>query len=352
MAATQKAVYVDSDTKSLIRTDIPVPEPSENELLIDVHYTGVNPADLRHATGLGIKSTVIGYDFAGRMVKAPAESHFKEGAIVAGYTPSGIPRSHKYGTYQPQLAVPEDMVFSVPSNLPESHAAALTVVSMTAADALYNLFGFPLPTTPGKYNNPILIWGASSGVGVSAVQFARASGYCNIITTSSPARFDLLKRLGATYTFDYASPTVIADVKAKVEEIGQGPITHALDAVGTIVRPMSSDQVYKIVDENAILACVTMALWRRFQMPLATTNSAFKIQPFGTPRPITIPARPKDHIHAWKALQWAVENYGTAFELPPVEVLQVTAEEALAEASKVAAGSRGFGKLVFQLPFK
>ncbi|KAJ0416226.1 chaperonin 10-like protein [Aspergillus carlsbadensis] len=352
MAPTQTAVYVDANTKFAVRTDIPIPEPAQSELLIDVHYTGVNPADVRHATGLGIKSTVLGYDFAGRVVKAPAHSRFREGAIVAGYTPSGIPRPEKYGTYQPQLAVPDDMVFNVPANLPESHAAALTVVVMTAADALYNLFGFPLPTQPGTFDNPILIWGASSGVGISAVQFARASEYRNIITTSSSGRFNLLRKLGACHVFDYSSPTVVADVRAKVEEIGQGPITHALDAVGTIVCPMSSDQVYKIVDENAKLACVTMALWRRFQMPVATTNSDFQIQPFGAPQPIAIPARPKDHLHAWKALEWAIDNYGTAFELPSVHVLEVTAEEALVEANKVATGSRGFGKVVFRLPFK
>ena len=53
-------------------------------------------------------------------------------------------------------------------------------------------------------------------------------------TSSQPhlllARFAPLKRLGATYVFDYSSSTAVADILSKVREIGQGPITHALDA--------------------------------------------------------------------------------------------------------------------------
>lgn len=90
MSSTHKALFVDENAKFLVRTDIGLPEPSENELLIEVHYSGVNPADVRHGTALGIKSTVLGYDFAGRVVRAPHQSKSNEGAIVAGYTPCSL----------------------------------------------------------------------------------------------------------------------------------------------------------------------------------------------------------------------------------------------------------------------
>src|SRR5699024_7174419 len=109
------------------------------------------------------------------VVKAPSGSNFKEGDVVAGYTPSGMGRPAKYGAHQSYLVVPEDDVFRVPASLPEPHAAALTVVGMTAADVMFNLFKFPMPTSPGNFTAPILIWGASSGVGISAVQFAKVS---------------------------------------------------------------------------------------------------------------------------------------------------------------------------------
>jgi hypothetical protein len=49
-------------------------------------------------------------------------------------------------------------------------------------------------------------------------------------------------------------------------------------------------------------------------------------------------------------LQWAVENYGSRFELPKVEVFQGTAEEALQEIVKIGGFGRGLGKLVVQQP--
>ncbi|KAI4944777.1 hypothetical protein J4E91_008464 [Alternaria rosae] len=349
MATTSsKALYVNEDGHIEIRNDIKHEDTAANEIVVEVKYSGVNPADAKHAQ-LGIRSTVSGYDFCGTVVSTPTGSRIKTGSVVAGYTPSGIGRPLKYGVHQRRLACPEDMAFEVPSNLPESHAAALTVVAMTAADAVFNLFQFPLPTAPTTYTQPVLVWGASSGVGFSAVQFLRASGCKNILVTASPARHELLKRIGATLVSDYASPTVVSDIVAAVEALGEGPISHVLDAVGT---SSSADLVVRSVnDPSAILASVTK-FDGGFRMPVAYTKDAWRIQPPGVPHVIDTPARPEDHWHAWIALQWAVENYGSRFELPNVEVFQGTAEDALQEIIKVGGFGRGFGKLVIQQPLQ
>lgn len=351
MSRPNKAIYVDENAKFSVRDDIRHDDIAANELLIETSYTGVNPADIRHSTHLGIKSTVVGYDYSGRVVKAPSGSKFKEGEVVAGYTPSSMGRPTKYGAHQSYLVVPEDYVFRVPANVPEPHAAALTVVTMTAADVIFNLFKFPIPTSPGNFTAPILIWGASSGVGISAVQFAKASGCKNIIATASPSRHSLLKSLGVTHTFDYNSPTVVEDIKFTVEALGKGAITHALDAVGTMVPPTAAEMVSKSVSDSTELASVILAE-AKFKMPVATTKDAWRIQPPGAPGPIDIPARPADHKRAWEALNWAVENYGKGFELPSVNVLDITAEKAIEELWNVAEGKRGFGKVVFTHPLK
>lgn len=95
-----RALYATEDARFLIRDDIRHEEIEPNELLIETHYSGVNPADVRHSTHLGIRATVVGYDFAGRVLKAPPNSKFNEGDIVAGYTPSGMGRPAKYGAHQ------------------------------------------------------------------------------------------------------------------------------------------------------------------------------------------------------------------------------------------------------------
>ncbi|KAF5579879.1 FAD dependent oxidoreductase [Fusarium subglutinans] len=102
-------------------------------------------------------ATVLGYDFAGRVLKDSPGSKFEEGNAVAGYMPISIAQSRKYGTYQSFLAAPCDIVFKLPSNLPEPYAAALTLVVMTAADIVHNLFKCPLPTSPGAFSGPSLI---------------------------------------------------------------------------------------------------------------------------------------------------------------------------------------------------
>ncbi|KAL0940497.1 uncharacterized protein CTRU02_203260 [Colletotrichum truncatum] len=346
---TNIALYVDEDAQFSVQRGTHHEDIAPNELLIETHYSGVNPADVKHSTQLGIRATVIGYDFCGVVLKSFPGSQYKEGDLVAGYTPSGLGRLLKYGAHQSFLAVPEDMIFKVPDNLPAAHAAALTVVTMTAADALYNLFKFPLPTNPGSISAPILIWGASAGVGQAAVQFARASGYQNILVTASPGRHEALKTVGATLTFDYASATVITDIISAVKALGQGPITHALDAAGTTG---SADLMIQSVSDSVSLASVVLRPGGKFRMPVAGTKDDWKIHVPGSPGPMAIPARPADHWRSWDALKWAVDNYGTAFKLLSVDVLEVTGEEALEATQDVASGKRGFGKVVFRHPLK
>ncbi|KAF1939302.1 NAD(P)-binding protein [Clathrospora elynae] len=349
---SSKALFVDQDANFSVRDDIYHEHNDPNELFIETLYSGVNPADSKHATLLGIRSTVIGYDFCGRILSAPSGSNFSNGDIVAGYTPSRIGRPTKYGTHQPQLLCPEDLVFRVPSNLSESHAAALTVVAMTAADAVFNIFKLPLPTTPAVFSSPILIWGASSSVGICAVQFLRASGCQNIFVTASPARHALLRSLGATHVFDYSSSTVVGDIAAAVEALGQGPITNALDAVGTFTTPSSADMVAQSVKNSAAILASVVKFDEGFQMPLALIKDGFHVHPLGAPHPISIPAQPERHWRAWEGFQWAVKNYGTKFKLPSVEVFDGTAEDALQEIIKVGGEGRGFGKLVIRQPFR
>jgi NADPH:quinone reductase-like Zn-dependent oxidoreductase len=139
----RKALYADEEGNFIVRDDIPNRSPSANEALVKAHFSGVNPADVRHTTQLGIHSMVVGYDFSGAGV-APLRSGLKEGGMNAGYTPSSFCRPSKDSAHQDVISVPNDMTFRVPSNLPDSHASALTVVTMTVADAMYDLFKAPL----------------------------------------------------------------------------------------------------------------------------------------------------------------------------------------------------------------
>ncbi|KAJ2903497.1 hypothetical protein MKZ38_009719 [Zalerion maritima] len=354
MASTfPPALYVDSNGEFSIRRDIPTPEPGSGEVLVKPLFSGVNPADAKHSRHLGIKDTVLGYDFCGQVVRAPAKSPLEPGDVVAGYTPTGIGRPWRYGTHQACLSCPEHLLFRVPNNLPNHHAACLTVVAATAADVAFNIFGLPLPghgnTGQASRCGPILIWGGSTSVGTCLIQFARASGAHPIFVAASTSRHKILKDLGATRCFDYRSPDVVSEIQAAVGMAGRGPITCAVDCAGTETSPSSAEMLLECAGEATNLASVIVRKDGRFQMPLATADAPATIQPKGVPAPITIPPRPECWENMHKALLWAIDEYSTEFCLPPVEVFAGTAEEALGQVIQVAAAGR-FGKLALKHP--
>jgi NADPH:quinone reductase-like Zn-dependent oxidoreductase len=351
-------LYVDENLNFGVCRDENIPKPGDGELLIETLYSGANPADIKHSTLLGIYPTRLGYDFFGKVIEAPSGSAFHVGDSVAGYTPTGIGRPAKYGTHQNYLVCPEKMVFLVPGNLPPEHAACLKVVAMTAADALYNLFKLPLPgkSTQGicdsNTSKPLLIWGASTSVGICAIQFAKASGVFPILVSASPERHALLSELGATHCFDYKSPSVIEDIKSVLNSWDFEGVPYAFDAVGNPSGVGSAQMVASCASHDAILVSVVVQKDRRFRMPLAVTDEDVTLRIPGVPHPITIPARKEDHQRALTALQWAIENYGSRFRLVSVDVFKGRAEDALEELKILAEKGRGFGKLAIMHPLQ
>ncbi|KAF2993757.1 hypothetical protein E8E13_001494 [Curvularia kusanoi] len=349
------ALFVDEACSFIVRKDLAVPDPGENEILVRTVYSGANPADLVHSLELGIRSTVLGYDFSGEVVFAAPSSKFKAGQLVAGYTPTSLGRPIKYGAHQDFLVCPEDMCFPVPEHIPMSHAAGLTTVTMTAADALFNLFKLPLPGQghpEAEYNNPgpLLIWGASTSVGICALQFAKAIGCHPILVTASSSRHSELLELGASKCFDYASPTVISEIKAAIHELAGGKLSFALDAAGRDRDPTKPSHLEQCVeDPETEIACVILRSGTK--MPLAVRHIDVTFHLKGMLDPLVIPASGEAHWRAWEALRWAVKNYSKTFRLPWINEYHVNAEKALEELNSIATLGKGAGKTIFSHPF-
>ncbi|TLS26425.1 hypothetical protein PpBr36_04244 [Pyricularia pennisetigena] len=349
------ALYMDEDCKLSVKRNFPVPQPEQNEALVEVLFSGVNPADIKHGTQLGIRPVVMGYEFSGRIISAPDNSGFRPGDAVAGGTPSGLGRPARFGTHQDYLTCPADLLFHVPTHLAMEHAACLTVVTRTAADALYNLFGLPLPGATGRDGLPrgsLLVWGAGSALGCCAVQLARASGVTDILVTASPARHDMLRGLGATRCFDYRRSDVEAELTASVAAGAHPPVRWALDAVGApgVGDAPGTAQRLRASAPDAVLVSATVQ-GPDFLMPLAYRDHDLVIHPEGAPGPVTIPGDAEKSALAARALAWAVENYNKGFVLPSVDVFSGASEDALKELESSAAGGR-FGKLAIKHPLQ
>ncbi|KAH7222543.1 chaperonin 10-like protein [Fusarium redolens] len=349
-ASITKALFIDSENNPKVIERQGLPTPSNGELLIKVLYSGVNPADIKHATFLGMNNTVMGHDFSGQVIETTKpNSLYKPGDIVAGYTPAGLHQSINYGAHQAYITCPEDMLFKVPDNLPLPDAASLTVVAMTAADALYNHFKFPLPMQEERsaYKTPFLLWGATGSVGYCALQFAIASGVSPIFVTANPAQFEHLRSLGVEHLFDYKDENVHESIAKTLRDFRFDKFLYAFDAAGA---PNSGDQMLQAVSEDTMVVSTVIRESKRFAMPVAVSKVDFVIHPTEAPHPISIPARPADHDKAWKALNWAIENYGTRFRLPPVRVVEDTAEVALEEIKRFVKHGGGFSKISIKQP--
>jgi NADPH2:quinone reductase len=177
--------------------DISQPKPKPFEILVKVKATGLNRADLAAAKGRGGHGAVgatIGIDWAGEVVEVGAEAKggFKPGdrVMCAG---SGGYAEYAVCDWGRVVPLPDDMTFE--------HAATLPVALGTMHDAL---------VTNGhlKAGDSVLIQGASSGVGLMAMQIAKLLGAKLVIGTSTSAdRRARLKDFGADLAVDTKDPS-------------------------------------------------------------------------------------------------------------------------------------------------
>ena len=178
--------------------DIEPPRLKRGEVLVRVHASSVNPIDWKIRNGsmkLIVRHPlpiVLGVDFAGE-ISATGEgaSRFGLSEQVFGFAPSDIGANAEY------VAVPEAAVAKKPTNISMDQAASLPAVAATALQALRR--GGALAA-----GRRLLVNGASGGVGICAVQIARASG-ASVTGVCSAANADLVQRAGAERVIDYKS---------------------------------------------------------------------------------------------------------------------------------------------------
>src|SRR5256886_9945876 len=195
--------------------EVPRLEPKEDEALVRVIASGVNPADPltlsgKYAREFGTHLPLIpGYDIAGVVEKIGAKiTKLKVGDAVYGYPTFG-------GGWADYVTAKEWEVAAKPKSLNFVQAAAVPMGALTAWQAL----GDVAKLQPGQ---TVLIHGGSGGVGSFAIQIAKARG-ARVIATASTANQDLLKQLGADVAIDYTNQ--------KFEEIAHD-VDIVLDPVG------------------------------------------------------------------------------------------------------------------------
>ncbi|KEY74795.1 hypothetical protein S7711_09844 [Stachybotrys chartarum IBT 7711] len=201
---------------------IPSPEVEPGYIKVQPTSWAINPDDVYHLDLDGEEScagTLIGSDYAGVVVEVgPGVTRdFKVGDRIAGVISGQNLLRKTDGAFANMILVKGDVQMKVPKN-------------MSDGVGLYRTLKLPLPGvshTP-EPRFPIFIYGGSTAMGISAIQFAKLSGAI-VITTSSPSNTDYLKSLGADYIIDYKSPTLVDDVL----KYAGGPLQYVFDAYPT-----------------------------------------------------------------------------------------------------------------------
>ncbi|PYI49591.1 MAG: NADPH:quinone reductase [Verrucomicrobia bacterium] len=214
---------------------VPRPEPQDDEALVRVITSSVNPADPltlsgKYAKEFGTHLPLIpGYDIAGIVEKTGANiSKLKVGDAVYGYPTFG-------GGWADYVTVKEWEVAAKPKSLNFVEAAAVPMGALTAWQSLVDI----AKLQPGQ---TILIHGGSGGVGSFAIQIAKARG-AHVIATASTANQDLLKQLGTDVAVDYT--------KTKFEDVAKD-VDAVLDPVGKETLARS----YGVVKKGGIVMCL------------------------------------------------------------------------------------------------
>src|SRR5438270_3357513 len=205
---------------------VPRPEPQDDEALVRVITSSVNPADPltlsgKYAKEFGTHLPLIpGYDIAGIVEKTGANiSKLKVGDAVYGYPTFG-------GGWADYVTVKEWEVAAKPKSLNFIEAAAVPMGALTAWQSLVDI----AKLQPGQ---TILIQGGSGGVGRFAIQIAKARG-AHGMATASTANQDLLKQLGADVAIDYTKvkfEDVAKNVDAVLDPIGKDTLTRSYAVV-------------------------------------------------------------------------------------------------------------------------
>ena len=206
--------------------EVPRPEPKEDEALVRVIASGVNPADPltlsgKYAREFGTRLPLIpGYDIAGIVEKTGSNvTKLKAGDGVYGYPTFG-------GGWADYVTVKEWEVAAKPKSLNFTEAASVPMGALTAWQALVDVAKLHAGQT-------ILIHGGSGGVGSFAVQIAKARG-ARVIATASTANQDLLRQLGADVAVDYAKTRfddVAKDVDVVLDPVGKETLARSYDVV-------------------------------------------------------------------------------------------------------------------------
>ncbi len=197
----------------------PLPVPGAGELLIKVAAAGVNRPDLLQRAGAYPPppgaSDLLGLEVAGEIVACgPDCTRFRPGDSVCALVPGG--------GYAGYVKTPEPQALPVPTGLSMIEAAALPETFFTVWTNVFDRAGL-------KSGETLLVHGATSGIGMTAIMLGKSFGATVIATAGSQDKCAFAEQLGADLAINYRTEDFVPAVRTFTAQHGADVI---LDMVG------------------------------------------------------------------------------------------------------------------------
>ena len=225
-------------------TEVSTPEPKDGEVLVKIHFSGVNPSDAKARAGNRPGVTKPQY----RLVIPNSDGSGIISSVGKGIDAERIGEKvwiwngqwqRPYGTAAEFIALPSEQAVQIPGGMSLETGACLGIPGLTAAHCTLGD-----GSLAGK---KILISGGSGSVGNIAIQLAKWSG-AQVIATGSVSGFDHIYRAGADHVFDYSDP----ELSQKIMEISPLGLDRAIevefgqniDFLHKVMKPYGTISIY------------------------------------------------------------------------------------------------------------
>jgi len=222
------------------------PRAGPGQVVVQVAYAGVNPADWKAREGWlqlyfqYVFPFVVGFDAAGLVAElGEGVTGLAVGDRVVTASNQG---KGERGSYAEYVLSDRERVVKLPDHVPLRDAASIPTAAITAWEAVFDVGG----TKAGQH---VLVNGGAGGTGGFAVQLAKMAG-AKVAATCGPANIDYVRSLGADLAIDYRQGDVRAQVAAwapdgvdlVVDTVGQGTLLDSTEMVrrGGIVAPIGT----------------------------------------------------------------------------------------------------------------
>lgn len=245
-----KAIVIDEygGKEKLKEREIERPSIKENEVLLEVHATSINPIDWKLREGY-LKEMlpfefpiILGWDASGVI----AETGEKVTDYQIGDRVFVRPELTRQGTYAEYIAVEDHLLAPMPDEMSYEEGAAIPLTGLTAWECLVEVGEI-------KKGDKVLIHAGSGGVGTHAIQIAKSFG-AYVATTASSEQNEVLKSLGADWVIDYKKEDfekILEDFDIVLDTMGEDTQTKSFRVLKkggilvSIAQPPTEEEALK-----------------------------------------------------------------------------------------------------------